>query len=223
MSIKGYTDASGVNTYLGTSAAPQPVPAAYLAAAEQVVDALSKTSWLDGQIVAEQYLLPNRGIRLYLRRAPVTSVDAITVRSFLPGDTGQVLTAGTDYELIDPTGGLVALSGVYSSAAYYSTYGNYGGSEIYNESGTILNQGQFTGQVALVTYTPVQVVPPAVSLATAQLVAFWLVNQIDPGRYGLSGMRTADESVQVEAAFAQGVIPPGITDLLGRSVGRLHL
>lgn len=225
MAARGYTTVNAVALFLGiTLTTNQTAQAtALLQPAEDVVDAIANTSWLNGAITGEQYDLMNRGVRIYLRQNPVASVQGVTVRSLLPGDTGQVLVAGQDYELLDLTAGLLVLSGVWSAAAYYSTYQNYGGSAIYNESGAVINQGQCSGQIALVSYTPVQVVPAVVSLAACELVAFWLKYNINPAAYGIASMRTADQQIVLSTALAQGVIPAGVVDMLQRSVATVLL
>jgi hypothetical protein len=220
---KGYSSADQVAAYLGQTLTPaqQTQAVIWLDAAEAVVDGIAHTSWLTGAVVAEQYSLNNRGTRLYLRQTPVTSVQGITVRSFLVGDTGQVLTAGVDYELLDPTAGLVLLSNVYQSNAYFQSYGDYGGAVGY--VGPVPAGGPGYGQLALVSYTPLQAIPPSVALATAQIVAFWLTNEIHPERYGLTSVRTADQAESISAAFEAGVLPQGILDLLNRTVSKVLL
>lgn len=226
MAAKGYTSAAAVGAYLGRTLTSAQITqaTALLAAAEQVVDSIANTTWLTGQVVAEQYNLVNRGTRLYLAQKPVTSVEAVIIRSYRPNDAGVLLNqASGDYELLDPLAGLLVLSGTYSNSASFSTYGDSGGSAIYSEGGTLLHHGQFSGQVALVSYTPVQVVPPAISLATSMLAAFWITNQIEPARYGLTEIRSADQAKRISDALAQGVIPLGVVDIIQRTNARVLL
>jgi hypothetical protein len=220
---KGYSSADQVGAYLGQTLTPaqQTQAVIWLDAAEAVVDGIAHTSWLTGAVVAEQYSLNNRGTRLYLRQTPVTSLQGITVRSYLVGDTGQVLTAGVDYELIDPTAGLVLLSNVYQSNAYFQSYGDYGGAVGY--VGPVPAGGPGYGQLALVSYTPAQLVPSSVALAAAQIVGFWLTNNIEPGRYGLTSTRIRSQAETISTAFVEGLLPTGIRDLLDRTVSKVLL
>ena len=223
---KGYcpNSADDVAAYLGQTldSAQTTVAVGYLDAAEQVVDAIANTSWLTGPITGESYSLTNQGTRLYLRQNPITSVEGITVRALQVGAVAQVLAVGVDYELLDPTAGILLLSSQWLNSGYARWYGEYGGA-----LGRTWAGGSASGQVALVSYTPAQTVPPAVSLATAMIVAHWIEFMIDPNRYGIQEYNTTASGVQKQftTQTVNGVrlLPQEAINLLNQGVARILL
>lgn len=167
MTTKGYTSIERVEHHTGQTFtdAQRAECSLLIPVAEQWIDDRTHRTWGTTSVVtAEQYSLeappwtsglassvdvitelgsyPPVSVRL-LRR-PVASVSAVSVRSRAIGSTPTVLTAGTQYELLD------AGRGVLSVAAGYG------------------------GWLALVTYTPAVVVPPRVELCATKLCAYWM-------------------------------------------------
>jgi hypothetical protein len=146
-----YTDADTVALHLGrTLTVDQEAQVdALVPAATAWIDARTNRSWeLTAPITGEAHAL--YGPCLYLKQAPVASVEAVSVRSLTPGATARTLTAGVDYELLDAATGLV-LIGTYYTVDYRAS----------------------------VDYTPAVPLDGRIALAATMLVAAWLRPALD--------------------------------------------
>lgn len=146
-----YTDAAAVALHLGrTLTVDQEAQVDVLVPpAQRWIDKRANRSWeLTTPITGEAHTL--YGPCLYLKQAPVASVEAVRVRSLTPGATARTLTAGVDYELLDATDGLL-LIGTYYTVDYR----------------------------AGVDYTPNVPLDERIALAATMLVAAWLRPALD--------------------------------------------
>jgi hypothetical protein len=113
MVAKGYSSVALVTEELGRADLPvaqQNQVDGLLTEAEATIDRLTGKAWLTASPVADE-LHALSGPVVYLERTPVASVTAVAVRSAAVGATWTALAAGTGYELLDPTTGILTLSG----------------------------------------------------------------------------------------------------------------
>ena len=209
MAIKGYTTAAAIASYLGRAlTAPQLAQAAALVGAvESYIDGTTRRGWLLPPVAGERYDL--FGPEIYLRSAPVASVEALSTRSRRVGDVQTALTAGTDYELVDPDQGLVLLAG--GLIPDFSTSDIPAWTTIGPRRGT-------PARYATVSYTPNLPVPADIAQAAAQLAAFWLVNQLDPARYGIARISYGHElTLAFSRMQTDGMIPEDVQATLLRN------
>lgn len=213
MAAKFYTTIDAVSAYLGTAfTSDQEVQAtALLPIAENFIDVETQGNggWLNGPIVSEQYDLANSGHKFYLRSTPVASVESIYRRTLKVGDTPILLVAGTDYELLNPSTGEVLLAEMVAYSNYRG-YGFYGDPAWNPEWGNIGGIALTAPMVALVSYTPVQTVPPLITQCATEIVAYWLQNNIHPERYGVGAEKTGMESVTYAKMITDGCFPANI-------------
>lgn len=213
---KGYTTVDAVAGYLGQTMTADQESQAYslMAACENFIDAETQGNggWLNGPIVAEQYNAFNQGHEFFLRSVPVTSVESIYKRKAKVGDTPILLTANTDYEVLDLKQGKILLSQttmVYGSLGYGYGYG-YGDPAWSPEWGNIGGIALGAGVLLLVSYTPVQAVPATISQCATEIVAFWMNNNIHPERYGLTSLASADIKETYSQMLIAGCFPANI-------------
>jgi hypothetical protein len=90
-----------------------------LAAAESWIDGRTGRTWGATDPTTEAYTVLSQG--LYLRRAPVASVSAVSVRSATAGAGWDALPAAS-FELLDPAQGLLALPWGYAGWLARVTY-----------------------------------------------------------------------------------------------------
>jgi hypothetical protein len=135
-----------VETYLGvTLTAPQAAATtALIPLASAAITAQAHHAWGTGPITAELYY-PVRPL-LTLTAAPVTSIEAVTGYGPYQDPAGVLLVPDTDYALIDPARGRLAV--------YAACYGGY-------------------ARLA-VDYTPAEAIPDPVRWGTAITTA-WLI------------------------------------------------
>lgn len=174
-----YTDADAVALHLNrTLTVDQEAQVdALVPAATAWIDARTNRSWdLTAPITGEAHTL--YGPCLYLKQAPVASVEAVRVRSLTPGATARTLTAGVDYELLDAATGLV-LIGTYYAVDYRAS----------------------------VDYTPNVPLDGRIALAATMLVAAWLTAALSGGRGSIKRRTLGDVTVEYAAqpATAYGV------------------
>jgi hypothetical protein len=102
-----YTDAAAISSYLGrTFTADEEAQATVCAiAASGLVDRYTGQTWVGTSIVAEQHTV--FGPYVYLDRVPMTAISAVTTRSLDIGAVPTMLAAGSDYELLDASRGLL--------------------------------------------------------------------------------------------------------------------
>lgn len=216
MTNKGYTTNAAVASYLGVTltTAQQAQCDALIGEAENWIDFTARRQWIAPPITGEVYDLANLGTRLYLRTVPVASIQSIQTRTYVPGDQPYTLTAGVEYELIDPSIGLVTLSTAYGSAAWYSDYAAQGGSLIYSEAGALLDPQAHVGALALVSYTPAAPVPGDIAQAATMLAAHWLEYTLFPQRFDVAELRTADQTLKLIAGPNGRTLPQEVVDLV---------
>lgn len=102
-----YTDSAAINAYLGrTLTADEEAQATVCAtAASGLIDKYTGQTWVGTSIVAEQHTV--YGSCVYLDRAPMTAISAVTARSLDIGAVPTTLAAGSDYELLNAQLGLL--------------------------------------------------------------------------------------------------------------------
>lgn len=103
-----------------------------------------------------------------------------------PGGVDAELTEGTDYEVRDLAAGLIRLE---TPAAY---------------------------DRILVTYVPVNAPPADIKLATAEIVAAWMLPALQPGSYGLDSYSLPDLSVKFSRSHYQQAAPPLAQQVIDR-------
>lgn len=195
--MTAYTDPAAVAAYLGTELTPaQQAQAAVLAeAATSWVERYTGRTWQGVAILGEQHTVA--GPWVYLQRAPVASVQAVTVRVPYVGAVAQPLTAGTGYELLDAPAGLLLVQ------AWLDDWPRV---EPFDRGARWLS----------VDYTPATPVPAAVALGTALLAAAWLRPTLYPERAGLKSWTVGADNTRLEFAVPtpDAALPPEAVLLL---------
>lgn len=121
---------------------------------------------------------------LWLNRRPIASVTSVEIRSTAVGATISALTAGTGYEVLSLTEGLLSIEP---------------GWDIVNRPDT-----PYLGQYALVTYTPAVTVPLDITDACVQIVAARMRPLVtgeaseDVKRYSVGGELTVERFTATE-------------------------
>ena len=111
MAAQGYAQVEEVAAFLGaTFTSPQENAAErMLEVAEAELDAKTNRAWLMGVQTNEAHQWSEYQLgELYLRYAPIVSVEAVKARAFL-GDAEITLVANLDYEVVDLEAGLIRL------------------------------------------------------------------------------------------------------------------
>jgi len=123
MAAKGYCTHTDVSGFLGLtfSGAQNTYADSKVESAEEVIDAVTKRGWLMGAQTLETHQLNEYwrgepyqyggltfGGKLYVKYAPVTSIEAVYGRMGLQ-TSNILLIEGTDYEVIDLNAGLLRL------------------------------------------------------------------------------------------------------------------
>lgn len=192
MAAKGYTTAQLVAQELGRDlTAPQLDQCADLIGeAEAWIDHETGRAWaVTSPIVDELHSVTSPVV--YLVNRPVLAVTSVTARSLAIGSTYTTLAAGSGYELIDPTNGILLLSGVDPATDI-----------VINSSGT------FYGALVKVSYTASTPVPGDIQRAATLLVAHWMMARLEPDRLGLKAYSVGQElSVTLQDAATIGVPP----------------
>lgn len=161
-----------------------------LEAVEAAIDAYTGRSWLTGAITAE-VVYPQNGV-LWLSQRPVASIEEIRTIGGLPATT-TVLTADTDYRLLDAAQGRVEVLA-----------GRGWGREAWT-SGYILPGVIGQGVVYEVDYTPAATVPPLIAWAARETSKAWVnaaVTGIDDDVQRLSVFGQIDVTYKRDTATA---------------------
>lgn len=170
-----YTDAASVAAFLGvTLTAGQTAEATTEAAAASVtIDRRTGRSWGSTPpttITGEQHTLT--GPSLYLRQPPVSAITLVTMRWQWAGAPLLTLLAGTDYELVDATLGIVVMRRSYDPIA---------GAEL-----DVLRDDVYgrLDRIISVDYTSSQGPPADIKRAATLLVAVSLYTTLTASRVG---------------------------------------
>ncbi len=104
-----YAEAADVEIYLNTPFVgdQEDAATALVAAASAYVDRYTGRTWVAATVTGEVRTAYDGLVRL--TRAPVASVSSVSVRGAYLGAASSVLVAGTGYELLDATRGLLAV------------------------------------------------------------------------------------------------------------------
>lgn len=191
MAIKGYSDVAAVELHLNRTLTAAQEARAYslLEAAEAFIDSESGAAWLVTSPVAnEQHILD--GPLLYLANKPITAVSSLSVRSPYVGSEWTALTAGSGYEVLDATRGLLHLSSGYA------------------------------GWLVRVTYTLASPVHPLIREAATQLVAFWLRPALDGVTSDVESYSVGQElTVKFRSGKQTLGVPDEVVALVRKAVG----
>lgn len=173
--------------YLGTptlSGTQTTAAQAKVNAAIAYVNRVTLQAWNLDPITGELYDLQSR--QLLLQSTPVASVEQVQVRSRIVGDTPEVLTAGTDYELLDLTRGLILFDEGYGHSA-----------------------------IAIIDYTPNRPVPADIVDACTTIAGESIYPILNPDRRGITKAQVDRETVIQYSAFGQQLlIPQSAQDVL---------
>lgn len=179
---KGYTTADLVQQELGRSLTAEQLTqvGGLVEEAEAYVDRVTGKSWLVASpATSELHALV--GPYVYLRRTPVASVSAVTIRSSAIGATETTLVAGSGYELLDPATGLLSLSA-------------------YPLADPVVNGPAYSpGTLVKVTYTYTDPLPvPAdVRGVVTRMVANRMRGRVDPSMSGVKSVSVGQGDLAV--------------------------
>src|SRR5438309_5624221 len=170
--MRGYINANSgtalqmVGQYLGSislTADQIALATQYLDSVESFIDArtgrVNRRSWLQPAQTNELHRLERN--HLALNYAPVTSIAQIQQRTTQVGDTWTTLTAGTEYEMIDTTRGIVQF--VAGHRGFHT--------------------------LVQVSYTPNSPVPAEITEAALMIVSTSLLRSIKADRLDLSELQ----------------------------------
>lgn len=178
MVARGYSSALLVAQEMGTdlTAAQLDQAADLIEDAESFADRITGRTWLVSSVTDEWHRLTGPEVHLNLR--PVSAVSSVKLRRLAVGATDSVLAAGSGYELVDPTNGVVLLSAV-----------SFGWSD------PVINTEDWSGPyVVKVSYTAAAVVPGAIRRGVTKLVAYWMAQRTSAvGTEGIKSYSVGDE------------------------------
>ena len=137
------------------------------------------------------------GPAVYLEHKPVVSIVSVQMRALSVGTAQSVLTAGTDYELVDPTNGILLLAGyayphdVVINTEYTSHY----------------------GFLLTVNYTHAVYLDPAIQKITSELVAHWMRRRATTDTSDIKSFEAPDllSITYRDDASSSRDVPPDIT------------
>jgi hypothetical protein len=151
--MPSYTDAETVEAYLGVTFTPEQetLCTAICDAVTAWIDNYTGRTWQTVSPAADEHApvlpalpgWPGASSVVYLARRPVETVTAVGIRDPSPGSSTDALDAA-DYELIDPTNGVLRVAGFYYPIA---------------------------GWVAVVSYTFADAAPPDITLAATMIAS----------------------------------------------------
>jgi hypothetical protein len=160
-------------------------------AAEYEVDRETGRSWIATSPVSGE-LHTVTSDYVYLEHRPVVAITSVMARLLSIGSTYRTLTAGTDYELIDATNGIM-LIGAYAADIVINT-----------------TDAGLGGDLLSVSYTHSMVINPAVRKITTELVAYWMRNRVS-GSSSVAGIKSftlPDYAVTYTDAGSTGPLVP---------------
>lgn len=173
-----------------------------IAQAEDYIDRYTGRAWAVVSPVVDE-LHTVTGPYLYLKHAPVTTITSLRVRVGAVGATETTLTAGTEYELIDPVHGIMLINAGYPF-----------GFDV------VVNTTEYAGYILRVSYTTTTPVPGDIERAATLLVANWF------GSRGSVAMAAGIKSYSVgtdlavtfrdDTAAGTRAVPSVITEILNR-------
>lgn len=193
MVAKGYSSATLVAQEMAVDlTAPQLDQCAdMLEAAEAWIDRQTGRAWaVTSPVVSELHSV--YGPAVYLVNKPVTAVSAVTIRSASVGASPTTLTAGTDYELIDATNGVLLLSG----------YGT--------PRDVVINTEHtgYDGYLLFVSYTTTTPAPADIQRASTLLAAEWMLARLNPDYQGVESYRIAGSGDEFQVKMASTALEP---------------
>lgn len=188
-----YATNTDVATYLGRS-----LSVGQQAQTDFLLDAAS--AWID-QYTGRVYSTTSPATELntivgplmYLKNTPVLTVSSVNVRAMTPGAQNTPLEAGSGYELLDASKGIILFGtqidiGVYSSLPWL-------------------------GYIASIVYTYTGGVPANIKLATILLAAYKLQYTLNPMSQRI---RSLNDNRAISVTFQDEEIPPDVFQWLPR-------
>jgi hypothetical protein len=153
-----------------------------MAQVEAYIDKYTGRSWaIPSAVVDELHTVTNRYV--YLDHRPVTAITSMAVRLASVGAAYTTLTAGTNYELLDATNGIVLLAGGGPPWGY----------------DVVVNTTEIAGYILKASYTTSTPVPADIEHAATLLVSDWLWTRLHGDRRGVksSSVSTAGDQFSV--------------------------
>lgn len=186
-----YSTYQALETYLGLtfSNAQRTQATGALAAATSWIDRYTGRSWQAITPVTDEQCnllqLPDGSLRCYVERRPTLTVTSVKTRGYSPTSSISTLASG-DYELLDGTTGLVAVSG-----------------------------GASLDTLALVSYTHAQTSAPAdVQIACQMIAGSWMAASLHPDSVGVRSISVGQNDLSVTYAEDGHRVPPEALDIL---------
>lgn len=168
MAARGYTTAEFVEEEVGRDLTPAQYNqvSRLIAQAEDICDRVTGRSWLAPSPTVNE-LHTVMGPLVYLEHKPVTAITSMTRRILSLGSAVVAMVAGTDYELVDATNGIVLMSRYpWADVVINTTTTDY-------------------GTLVAVSYTSVTPVPGGIQRAATQLVAHWMTKRLNASHQGI--------------------------------------
>lgn len=183
--MTAYTNATNIAAYLGvTLTAGQVTQAGITAqAASDWIDGYLGRSWQAASPVSGEVHAVN-GDRVYLDHRPVSAITTVETRADVIGASYTALAAG-QYELLDPTNGVLQLQG----------WGDYLARIAYTHTGT----------------AP----PSHIALAATMIAASWLHPTLNPSTAGIDSIAVGQNDVNVKFSKSVRDVPDEALRILG--------
>jgi hypothetical protein len=184
--MTAYSDATKIAAYLGsTLTTDQQTQAAAMAqAASDFVDQYigGGRSWQSAAAVSNELHTVSGG-RIFLKRRPAVAVTSVQVRQPAIMAQWTTLDAG-QYELLDPTNGVVLVVG----------WGDYIARVSYTHGAS----------------TP----PSQVALATTMIAAAWMTNTLQPDSFGMDSIAVGQGDIVAKFSSNATDVPPEALSIL---------
>jgi hypothetical protein len=195
---KGYTSVELVADEVGDALTDELVPHCntLIAQAEAYIDRFTGRAWLVSSPITDE-LHTVVGPYLYLRSAPVTAITAFKVRVGAVGAPDITLVAGSQYELINPTNGIVLVNATYPF-----------GYDV------VVNTTEYAGYIAKISYTAATPVPGDIERAATLLVAQWLTSRLNTDMRGVKSYAVGSSGDTLNLTFQDANVPTDVMQIL---------
>jgi hypothetical protein len=157
-----------------------------IAQAEAYIDRFTGRAWLVPSPITDE-LHTVISPYLYLGVPPVTAITSFVIRRGTVGASETALTAGVQYELIDPAHGIVLVNAT-------STSGH----------NVAIPSSPFAGYIAKVSYTTATPVPGDIERAATLLVAQWLTARLNTDLRGVKSYSVGSSGDTLNLTFQDG-------------------
>lgn len=187
MAARGYTTKALVAAELGVTFTndQQTQCDALIEEVESYIDRITARSWIVASPATETLAVSDDGV-VYLSNRPVAAITSVAVRSATIGATSTTLTAGSEYELLDATNGILLVGA----------------------------GGQSLATVVYTHTNAAAALPKDIQRAATMLAAAWMSPRLHPERDGLDALSVFSGEVSMKMSARESAAPPEVLALL---------